>query len=311
MIKKKLKIIRKDKQYNIEQCPLYKIKGRQQLSNLLGQPYDELEQLSRNKNFLVWLKKTKKKKPRLIQQPCGLLNLVHTRIASLIARIKKPDYLHSGTKGRSYVSNAISHLNNWGAIALDIKSYYESISKKSVYYFFFNRLNMASDLAGLLSELCTYDDHIPTGSRLSMDLAFLSSDRMFNKLYSFSKSKDVTMTVYVDDIVFSGKMVNKLFMRTAINIIRKCGYKIQSSKIKSFSKNSPKLITGVVIKDLQPFIKNEHHKEIYKIRTEIKQSKKLDDRIGKLKGKLNAAGQIEPIFKQYAKSKLREVIEKV
>ena len=139
---------------------------------------------------------------------------------------------------------------------------------------------------------------------------------LMNALFSNKKMNLVSPTtardfVYVDDIVFSGKMVNKLFMRTAINIIRKCGYKIQSSKIKSFSKNSPKLITGVVIKDLQPFIKNEHHKEIYKIRTEIKQSKKLDDRIGKLKGKLNAAGQIEPIFKQYAKSKLREVIEKV
>ena len=77
---------------------------------------------------------------------------------------------------------------------------------------------------------------------------------MFDEIYKVAKSRSITMTVYVDDISFTGKAVNQNFLNKIIQIIGKYQHKIKQEKIKFFPENSIKFVTGVAIVNgsLQP-----------------------------------------------------------
>lgn len=79
----------------------------------------------------------KKGKARKIQKPLEKLELVHTRIASLLSRIALPEYLHSGKKKCSNVTNAKAHLNNEKMMTTDIKAFFPSTTRGMIFSFSF------------------------------------------------------------------------------------------------------------------------------------------------------------------------------
>jgi hypothetical protein len=72
-------------------------------------------------------------------------------------------------------------------------------------------MKCSPDVAEILAQICTCNGHIPTGSRISMPLAFWANHKMFDELKNIADTFEVTMTVYVDDITFTGSSVNKFF----------------------------------------------------------------------------------------------------
>ena len=161
----------KNKSYSLKDSALYKITTKKKLEIILKKPTSELKSLASNSNYTIFFIEKSGKKKREIQSPTLELDEVQTRIASLLARIATPDYLHSGVKGRSYITNAQVHVGNYPVLVMDIRDFYPSISKKSIYHFFYNTMSSAPDVAGILAELCSFQGHIPTGSRLSMPLS--------------------------------------------------------------------------------------------------------------------------------------------
>lgn len=276
----------------IDQCPLYKIRGHNQLEKIIGIEISKINEARSDKNYRVWIQEKPGKKAREIQEPNFLLHHIHKKIANHLLRVKVPDYLYSGIKSRSHIKNAIRHIGNHPILTLDISEFYKSVTKKSVYWFFREKLKMANDIAGLLAEICTYQGHIPTGSCLSMPLAYFTSSDMFNKLHKISCNKEITMTVYVDDITFSGNNVDKKFKKLIKNEIHASKFSVKSSKTKLFKKYSPKIITGVVIKEKSISVRNKQHEIITELRGNSDQKKLISH--------LYAAGQIEPNFKRIA-----------
>lgn len=97
--KPKLKISTRDKSYNLIDSPLYKLKNKKRLAQLLNINLCDFRTLtSDDENYSVFEQLSKKGKVRKIQKPVHKLDVVHTRIASLICRIQTPLYLHSGKK---------------------------------------------------------------------------------------------------------------------------------------------------------------------------------------------------------------------
>lgn len=280
------------KSCEIDQCPLYKVRGYNQLEKIIGIEINKIDKVRLDKNYRVWLQKKPGKKPREIQEPNLLLHYIHKKIANYLLRVKVPDYLYSGIKSRSHIKNAIRHTGNHPILTLDISEFYKSVTKKSVHWFFREKLKMANDIAGLLAEICTYQGHIPTGSCLSMPLAYFSSSDMFNRLYCIACNKKIAMTVYVDDITFSGDNVDKKFKKLIIDEIRSSQFSVKSSKTKLFKKESPKIVTGVIIKEKSIYVRNKQHKIITDLRNNLNQEKLISH--------LYAAGQIEPNFKRIA-----------
>jgi len=299
--KPKQKIKRKNKSYSLRDCGLFKITSKKILEKRLLKSIDELNTLKNDANYSVFDISQSSDKTREIQTPNFDLDVIHTRIASLLARVKMPDYVHSGVKGRSNITNAKIHVGDHPVLTMDIRKFYQSISKKSVYQFFLSKLACAPDVAGILAELCTYNDHIPTGSRLSMLLAFWANQTMYEEFYMLCESTNVTMSSYVDDLTFSGIGVNRGFERKVERIINNAGLTIHPEKTKLYRRDKPKLITGVIIDKNTFRVRHKHHKAIYVLFNNMenaKTEKELQRIHQKILGSLNAAGQIDPVFKQ-------------
>lgn len=84
---------------------------------------------------------------------------------------------------------------------------------------------------------------------------------MFDELHALALSVGATMTVYIDDIVFSGEDVSGSLIPKAKQIIKKYG--LQGHKILYFGKNQPRIITGVAVTpDGQLRIPHKRHRKI-------------------------------------------------
>ncbi|MDM9376861.1 hypothetical protein [Klebsiella pneumoniae] len=123
--RKKLKISTKNKSYDVKDSPFYKLKTKKKLAGLLCVSVNDLSILRKDEgNYSVFEQLSKKGKPRKIQKPLEKLDVVHTRIASLLSRIALPEYLHSGRKKCSNVTNAKAHLNHEKMMTTDIKAFF-------------------------------------------------------------------------------------------------------------------------------------------------------------------------------------------
>lgn len=306
--KSKPKIQTKGKEYQLTDSPLYKITTKKRLSTILNLPIPAILSLRiDNGNYSEFEEIDKNSKPRKIQKPIHQLDLVHTRIASLLCRIKAPDYLHSGKKKHSNVTNAKAHLGSSRVLTTDIRSFFPSTTRKMVFSFFYSVMKCSADVADILSDLCTCHSHIPTGSRISMPLAFWANIRMFEELHILSEKHEVNITVYVDDLTFSGEKINRLFKACVRKIIAKHGHLMHPSKTKIYHSEQPKLVTGVIIAGTELKIRNEQH---HLLSAEIDQWKAIQSETNasktmvtsRLIGRLYSMGVIEPRFKDKART---------
>ncbi|SET27820.1 reverse transcriptase family protein [Thorsellia anophelis] len=262
---KKLKLISNQKCYHLDQSPFYKLQSKKKLLALLCINEAELKDcITSPLNYNVFLNGT-----RVIETPIGVLKKVHWRIASLLIRVNVPEYLQSGKKKHSNISNAKVHIGDTNLLSTDIKSFYPSTLRYKVFNFFLNIMKCSVYVADILSKLSTYNDHIPTGSQLSMPLVFWSNFRMFSQLNGLAEKHNAKMTVYVDDITFSGNSVNNLFLSVVKKIIISNNHTPHPNKTKLYASKENKIVTGVVIKGSKILIMNKHHKAIYQDLTVI------------------------------------------
>ncbi len=111
------------------------------------------------------------------------------------------------------------------------------------------------------------------------------------------------MSVFVDDLTFSGKNVNKLFSNSVAKIVQDAGLIVHPGKTQLYGHDKPKLITGVIVDGDGMSVRNKHHKAIYTLFSDIPECTddvQLEKMQKELVGRLNAAGQIDSAFKQRA-----------
>ncbi len=296
----------KHKIYSLDQSPLYKLRTRRKLAALFGLSVNELEKLAdRPDNYRLFVIGKDKNKPRQVEEPKPYLERIHRRLFNLLTRVEPPVYLHSGIKGKSYISNAEQHIGSDTLISLDIKKFFPSTLGWHVFEFFHDLMQCSSDVAGLLVKISTCHGHIPTGSCLSQILAFYAHYEMFEEIYNLTSSKGLKMTCYVDDIAISGKNASKSDLYQIKGILNKRGLKSHPRKEIIFRKGIPKEVTGSIV--LQDGLKlpNRKHKKIH---DEVISISKLDDSKEKLNlinrtmGRLIAASQSDPKLCSYVKS---------
>lgn len=287
--------------YALNQSPFYKLKSRRKLASFFKSfTLKELEEFSlRHDNYSVfWI--TKNGKPRLVEEPKKSLDAIHRKIFIFLSRIVPPEYLQSGVKGRSYVTNARKHVGNHSVIKLDINNFFPSTTFQHVYKFFNKIMDCSSDVSALLARLSTCEGHIPTGSCLSQLLAFYSHFEMFDEIYNTASLAGATVTIYVDDIVVSGDGVSQKMLNKIRQIIIKSGLRSNKKKEKSYSKNNSKIITGVVVRGASIGLPNFRHKKIHDefLKLNASSGVEKEEVSKKLKGMLSAASQLDEKFKK-------------
>lgn len=235
--------------YPVERSPLFGIKSIHLLARVLQVRVSRL----RNTEYLTKQYKEdnifQKEKIRKTETPIRTMRVLHNRVQTLLSRIETADYLHSGTKGRSYITNASAHVGQVQNFQVDISKFYQSTTWHQVYLCFHMTFNCSKDVAGIMATLLTYKSHIPTGSPVSSLLSYFTHKPMFNRLYQEAALHKLTMTVLQDDISFSGTKVDLAFRNKVRTIVNAHRLKLKRSKQKFYHGGRAPKVTGIVLTD--------------------------------------------------------------
>lgn len=169
---------------------------------------------------------------------------------------------------------------------------------------------MSPDVAYLLTNLVTYSGKVPTGSPISMAIAFWAHKDMFDELNQLAVSNNLTFTVYVDDVAFSGEKIPKGFSALAKSCIHAHGLISKKKKEAFYPSSKGKLLTGIVIQDGELKVRWAHNSSIKNELDNLAKASNTPEKIAnlnKLTGKLHAAGQIDYRLKDKARFFTRQL----
>ena len=237
--------------FSLEERKLFNIKSKKYLAFVLKEERSLLKEISKNpQEFYRFAPKTieknGKKKTRNIEEPNFILKPIHRKIHILLSEIPAPDYLFSKKKS-SCVLNAKAHVNCHGStLNIDIENFFPSTSRIRVQQFFGYFLQYPRDVADFMADICTVNNHIPTGSPLSLMLAFWANKPMFDELNKLAASRKIKMTIYVDDISFTGVAVNDSFKNKVTEIVNRYNHSINPDKVRFFSEKL-RFINGIAV----------------------------------------------------------------
>ena len=282
--------------YPISQSPFYRLRSRKKLASLYNKNLREIESLiARDDNYRIFMLKSTN---RRIEWPKPALEQLHYRTLSLLQKIKAPEYLHSGIPNRSYITNASCHKGHFSTIKLDISKFYPSTNGTHIFGGLRKQFSCSEDVAGLITKMCTYDGHLPTGSCVSQILGFYAHKQMFDEIWSYCKEKNFVMTCYVDDITITGDKVGLNTIRAVGHIIRQRG--LNFHKEHYFPAGKPKIITGVVVHGPEIRVPNRRqliiHDSLLEMRANIP-SQQLYKKMDRLLGRLNSAAEVEQRYR--------------
>lgn len=299
-----------------QNCPLYAIQSKKMLLQALGvqdkrwQKHTFVQQ-----NIFPFIDGTTKK--RLVEAPSQQLKVIQKRIKNALIKCDFPEYVFSGIKGRSYIDNAKKHAGPLFVYKIDVSAFFPNTSRDKVYRFFLNQLNNSPDVANILTNLCTSDlsrdlknkdeidaflkekgitqvNHLCTGASPSPILSYLVNQSMFDEMKHLCDAHGISMTIYVDDTIFSSnKEICAKVRANILDIVTKHGYKVSIRKVKYYKTDEAKKITGVIIRsDGELDIPN---KLKYKIKNRLNTHKETGESsdLNKLAGCVVAARQID------------------
>ncbi|HEY1720120.1 MAG TPA: reverse transcriptase family protein [Magnetospirillaceae bacterium] len=258
----------KIRRHALDQSPFYGLRSRKKLAEVLGFDRRKLEALARAPlQYKERDIETKKGKIRHTEEPRGPLRQIHERAKRLLSRIEPPDFLFCPVKGRSYVDNAIEHVNARDVRTVDVKNYFASTPRHRVYWFFHSIMNCESDVAAVLAHLLTANGHVPTGSPVSPILSFFAFFDMWHSIALQARNEGCKVTVYMDDLTVSGATVSEGLMWSIKKTIHKTG--LRYHKERRFSGGRAE-VTGVVIRNGSVVLPNRQRKRAFDLRTTLR-----------------------------------------
>ncbi|SDH19981.1 reverse transcriptase family protein [Bosea robiniae] len=277
--------------HDLGQSSLYRLVRRRRLGELLDLTDAQLRYLTKYADTLYRESDVPKKNgdgTRHIEDPAKLLKQAQSRLATLLSRITPPEFLFCPVKRRCYVTNAAQHRGHRVVRSLDIHKYFPNTTSRRVFWFFSSVMKCDRSMAGTLTKLACYREHLPTGSPLSPIMAFFAHYDMWNEIAAICRREGLTLTVYVDDVTVSGDKVSESLVWEIRQAIHRSG--LRHHKEKAFY-DRPAEITGVIVTAAGIEVP---HKQFRKLRLAVaaakeagsRQTKKAQEKLDGLKGQL-------------------------
>lgn len=156
--------------------------------------------------------------------------------------------VHGCVKQRGILSNARVHLAQKVVLRLDIRRFFESISRQQV-EFGLQTSGLDEDSARLVARCTTLDGHVPVGFSTSPFLANLVFDRTDSVLQSYASEHSLNYTRYVDDLTFSGDYIDDEIRTEIETLIEAHGWTIQRKKTRFMRAGHAQYVTGLSVND--------------------------------------------------------------
>ena len=279
------------KKYKINQSPFYKCKQKRKLADILGIEVTELKKMAENIEYYKFINK----KGRTVYSPNYSLKRIQSRTNKLLGKIEIPNWLQGGIKKRSNITNSKLHKNSHYFLVMDIKIFFENCQREYMYSLFKNKFLMEPDCAEIMTNICTYDGKLVTGSPASVLVSFFAYEDMFNEISSLLNPNQI-LSVYVDDITISSAypMVNPENLKRQINnVLKKYRHSLNLKKSHYLGKAKFKKITGVVVTPQNRLtLPNKHMKLIIDGMRKIEKENDAKE-ISKLSGRLAYIDRID------------------
>lgn len=288
---------RPPKRVSLRGSALFKLTSPARLAKILCMSPERIDHLLArgDANYCV---RTDRKTGRLIEEPKALLKQVHARVAGLLAQVETPDYLHSGVKKRSYVTNAAQHAVEGGAVKLDVKKFFPSVRAQAVCHFFLDVMEYPMDVASRMTKLLTIGGHLPTGGNASCILSFWAYKPMFDEIAALAHTKGCTFSLYVDDMTITGRFATRAMQQEARKIIG--NHRLRAHKNKVFAPRQPRIVTGVAITTRGLELPNRRARAIAQAMREVAATATDAERLilmPTLIGRVSEAAEVDPSWK--------------
>ncbi|WP_287084110.1 retron St85 family RNA-directed DNA polymerase [Blautia sp. LMAG:89] len=146
--------------------------------------------------------------------------------------------------------NAERHKKNIFLLEMDITNFFGTITEQQVYTLFCN-IGYNSKVAGILANLCTYNNYLPQGAVTSPYIANLVCYHMDARINGYCSRKDIVYTRYADDLTFSSdnRMLLNKIEKFIKYIVTDEGFTINDKKTRYLSNDVKKTVTGITIND--------------------------------------------------------------
>jgi len=191
-------------------------------------------------------------KSRTIDNPRKDLKSVQSRILDrLLQPVTLPHFLFGAVRERSIRLHAEQHLGAKLIVKMDIKSYYPSITNDHIFHLWRNVLLCSPRIARLLTQLTTYNRHLPQGAPTSPALANILLASVYGPVLAACADNNITATAWVDDLIFSGDRARQM-IEPVRKILSDNGFVPARKKIEILSARSEKIVTGVRIGKNRP-----------------------------------------------------------
>jgi len=161
-------------------------------------------------------------------------------------------FVHSTKNGSPLYKCADKHKRNLFLLKIDLKDFYPSISRKKVYGLFLS-IGYNSQVANILTNICTYNGALPQGAVTSAHLANLICRKLDYRIAGYCEKHNISFSRYADDMAFSSDNRNdlKIAYTIIIKIIRDEGFNINDKKTHFMSPKCRKQVLGLTINDNQ------------------------------------------------------------
>ena len=270
--------------------------------------YNPFQQTKPPKPFQRIVKATK---VRDIDNPSKELKRIQKKILTrLLWPVQLPYFLFGAVSARDVKQHAAEHLGQKTVVKMDVKGYYPSVTSRHVYSAWNGTLHYSPPVARLLTQLTTYEWHLPQGAPTSPALANLFLASIYGPVLEACSKLMIVPTAWVDDLIFSGSDA-----RAVMELVRQTlaanGFKMSAKKRIILTARDPKIITGVRLGAGRVRAAKEKLSDIraaiHKLETGRIKSCEREEYIASLQGRL---GHIERICAQDA-SRLRIKMESV
>ena len=194
-------------------------------------------------------KKNKPKELRHIFYPVsGQLKSTFKILTSWLNSIYKPnESVHGFITKRSIRTNAEQHLECSQLLNLDIKNFFENISKDQVKNSLISH-GLTEEISEIISRISTIDNRLVQGFSTSPVLSNMVTTEMDSELQKYAENSNIVYTRYADDISFSTKG-QEVDANEIIEIITKYGYPINEEKTKTRKRGQKQIVTGLTVFD--------------------------------------------------------------
>lgn len=216
---------------------------------------------------------------RTISSPATALKLIQKKLNQVLREVypQKPQ-VHGFLRGKSIISNALSHTGQRLVLNVDLEDFFPSIN--------FGRIrgmlmavpyNRNSTVASVLANICCFNNQLPQGAPTSPIISNMICAKMDSQLLRLAKKEGCSYTRYADDLTFStsqesfpdsiatiqtnreGKHLN--LGNELADIIEGNGFRINRKKVRLQRSDARQVVTGLVTNQF-PNVKREFARQI-------------------------------------------------